>query len=302
MKSRTIWPVFLFLLCCTLPGDDPKTVMVFPDANSRPTYFTLHHIREAQAISRGKGIRVGILDHSFGLELHPGLYAGGKNFVVDDDEFLTKREWHGYWMANVLREIAPEVGIYALNTISFKDPGSNAEAISKAIDWAIQQQIQVLTYSHGSIKGEAKKILNEALDRAHRAGIITTFIHTGHPENIMPCGLWPGQDDGREPDINILHYDYSVVPIAELQKLRNGEQTWWNPPFLSVSSTSPVLGGVVALMKSLRPELTREECRKILQETSRPLEFEGEKAPRVLDAAAALQRVKEFRPAAGKTP
>jgi hypothetical protein len=47
-------------------------------------------------------------------------------------------------------------------------------------------------------------------------------------------------------------------------------------------------------MKSLNPGLTAEQCRKILRDTSYPLEFEGKQAPRVLDALAALQKAKNY--------
>ncbi len=285
------------LMNSMLRADDPNSVVVLQGANSRETYFTLHHVKEAQAITKGKGCKVGILDHSFGMTLHSNLYAGGKNFVVDSDEFLTKREWHGYWMALVLHEIAPEAEIYALNTHSFKAPESEADAISKAIDWAIQQRLDVLTFSHAAIQGEKQKTLNAALDRAHAAGIVTTFIHTRHPGNIMPTGLFAGfgNDDGREPDINVLHYDYTVIFVEEYRKLKSGKKTWWNPPFQSISSTSPVLGGVVAMMKSLHPTITPEQCKNILRETAHPMNFEGEKPPRVLDASAAIKLVQQLR-------
>ncbi|MHB1459345.1 MAG: S8 family serine peptidase [Armatimonadota bacterium] len=273
-------------------NDESRLAMIFPDANSRHTYFTLHNIREAQVFSKGKGCKVGILDHSFGIELHPELYSGGKNFVSDDDEVLAKHESHGYWMTKTLREIAPEVEIYALNTYSFEDPDSHAEIISRAIDWAIQQHIDVLTYSHAAVTGEARQIFDDALNRAHSSGIITTFIHTGHLGNIMPYGLFPGEDDGREPDIHILHYDYSVVMVDEYWKLKDGEPTWWNPPFLSFSSTSPVLGGVVSMMRSVNPNLKSDQCRKLLRETAYPLEFEGRQVPRALDALAAVKQAK----------
>ena len=291
MHKKTLFIFAVTLIANLLVADDPKTIMVFPDANSRMTFFSLHHLHEAQTISKGKGIKVGILDHSFGLKRHGELYSGGKHFVSDDEEFLYDREWHGYWMANVLREVAPEVEIYALNTVPFKDRETHAEAISNAIDWAISQKIDILTYSHASIKPEYKSVLNAALDRAYKAGIITVFIHTGHPGNIMPTGLWTGKDDGREADVNIYHYDYSVIPIPEYLKMKNGEKTWWDPPFLSVSSTSPILGGIVAMMKSLDPDLTSDKCRNILQKTSFPFDFEGRHAPHAINAYEALKEV-----------
>lgn len=56
---------------------------------------------------------------------------------------------------------------------------------------------------------------------------------------------------------------------------------------------SPVVGGVVALMKSLRPDISPAECQKIFRKTSHPLSYRGEKPLRVLDALAAVKRVRE---------
>lgn len=290
MFKKALSVLTAVILIQALRADDPKTIMVFPDANSRMTFFSLHHLHEAQTLSKGKGIKIGILDHSFGMNLHPELYAGGKNFVEGGEEFLTDREWHGYWMANTLHEVAPDVAIFALNTVPFNRRETHAEVIAKAVDWAISREIDILTYSQAAIEAEKKPVLNASLDRAYKAGIITVFIHTGHPGNIMPTGLWAGMDDGREADVNIYHYDYSIIPIPEYLKLKNGEKTWWNPPFLSVSSTSPVLGGIVAMMKSLDPGLKSDDCRAILRETSFPFDFEGRHAPHAVDAYAALKR------------
>ena len=267
-------------------GDDPNSVRVYPGANSRETYFTIHQIREAQSISKGKGCKVGILDHSFGMARHSNLYAGGMNFVPGKDESLYEKEWHGYWMATVLHEIAPEAEIYALNTRTWKSPRLDAGAMAKAIDWAIEHHLNVLTYSAEAFDGEALKILETALARAYKAGIVTTFIHTKHPQNILPDGLFSSnREDGREADVNVLHYDYTVVVVNQWK----GTQ-----PFFSISSTSPVLGGVVAMMKSLRPDLSPSQCQTILRETAHPSDFHGEKPPRVLDALAAVKRVEEF--------
>src|SRR5512141_1050662 len=84
------------------------------DANTRDTYETVHHIKEAQKTATGKGIKVGILDKYFGFKNNPSLYAGGKDFVNDAQAFEEIAE-HGKWMATTLKEIAPGVAVYALN-------------------------------------------------------------------------------------------------------------------------------------------------------------------------------------------
>ena len=274
-------------------GDNPDAVLVFPGGNSRETYFTLHNVKAAQAYSTGGGVKVGILDHSFATELHPALYAGARNFVEGSDEFLTTREWHGYWMATVLHEIAPGAKIYALNTYSFAGQAQRAKAMSDAITWAIENKLDVLSYSAAAFDGESRTLLDAALQRAHDAGIVTAFLHVAEPGNILPSGLWNGTEDGREPDVNVLQYDYSVVFIDDYRKAVAG-QKGRQPPFLSLSSTAPVVAGVVALIKNLKPDLTPAECQAILRETSRPLDYNGRKPTRVLDALAAVERVKRM--------
>lgn len=274
---------------CQDGSEDLPFAMVFPGANSRDTYFTMHGIGEAQALTKAGGIKVGVLDHLFGTRLHPDLYAGGCNFLGDDGLWkLEDKDEHGYWMTLVLKEIAPEVEVYALNT-SDRDESTRVAAMIRAIDWAIEQQLDLLTYSYSQLSPEGRELLDPAVERAHQAGIVTTFIHYGHPGNILPGSLHKGLEDGREPDVNVLHLDYSVVFIKEYVKIQRGEKSDWYRPFLSISSTSPVTAGVVAMMLSLQPDLTPAQCQEILRRTSKPITWRDQQVPRCLDAAAAIE-------------
>jgi hypothetical protein len=269
---------------------DIPFAFVFDNANSRPTYFSVHGIGAAQKLSKGRGIRVGILDHYFGTEVHPELYSGSANFLGNDAaEKLTTIAEHGYWMAKTLREIAPEVEIFALNAAS-RDESQRADAISRAVDWAIEHDLDILTHSHRKFSIEAREVVDAAVARAHEAGVVTVFIHYGHPENLLPGGLFPSLEDGRQPDVFVLHYDYSVLFTewyAELQE--TGKSTGGYTPFLSISSTAPVTAGVVAMMRSQDPSISPARCREILRSTARPMTFEGKDVPRALDAAAAVE-------------
>jgi len=268
-------------------------IIVFPNANSRMTYFTLHNLLPAHAISKGAGVKVGILDHYFGMNEHADLFAGGQNFLGDgrSDE-LTGKSSHGYWLALTLREIAPEAQIYALNAAS-NDEAEMVGALEQAIDWAIANRIDVLTYSQPKIRDmERRKRLDAAVSRAHAAGVVTTFIHYPLPGNILPGPLGDEGDPELVPDINILHFDYSVLFVKDylaFQKEPNPRKH--TVPFLSMSSTSVVVGGMVALMRSLDPSLTPQQCERILVETSHAMEYRGRQIPHVADAAAALERV-----------
>jgi hypothetical protein len=102
-------------------------------------------------------------------------------------------------------------------------------------------------------------------------------------------------DDDREPDLNILHYDYSVVFTKQYADwMQHGTAAGYRP-FLSLSSTSPVTAGFVALLKSVRPDLKPTELKRILMETSRATIFEGKESPRTVDIAAAIRSVTKPR-------
>jgi hypothetical protein len=271
-----------------------QEILVFPGANSRETYFTVHNIRPAHALSQGVGTKVGILDHSFGMDAHPELYAGGENFQSGEwgDSFRGQSH-HGYWMALVLREIAPATEIYALNTYS-SDEGERVEAMVRAIDWAIQHDLDAITYSAGAFSPGARAVLDPAVDRAVDAGVAVVFIHYPHPRNIFPSGIGPrAGDDEREPDLNIFHYDYTVVfaeqYVAFMDQDDDARQGY--RPFLSISSTAPVTAGFVALLLSVDPTLTPADCKRILMEASRPMSFEGRQGIRVPDVFEAVRSV-----------
>ncbi len=68
-------------------------------------------------------------------------------------------------------------------------------------------------------------------------------------------------------------------------------------PFFSVSSTTLVLAGFVAILRGIAGSLTPEECRALLMNTSYSKVYEGQasfergESPRVADIGAAVRRV-----------
>jgi len=274
------------------PALDAPPVIRFPNANSRQTYFTIHNIWEAWKISRGAGVRVGIMDHSFGYDRHAGLYAGGENFQTDEwGTYFGSESHHGFWMAATLREVAPEVEIYALGTYS-GDESAKVSAMIRAIDWAIEHDLDVLTYSAARFSDENRPRLDAAVDRALAHGIVITFIHYPHPGNLLPTWLGPRSgDDEREPDVNVLHYDYQLIFTERyLDWLERGSESGYRP-YLSISSTSPVTAGFVAMLKSVRPGLRPADYKQILMQTARSVTFEGQHAQRAVDMVAALRGI-----------
>jgi hypothetical protein len=203
-------------------------------------------------------------------------------------------------MALVLKELAPAVEVFALGTYA-EDEGERVEAMVKAIDWAVARELDAITYSARAFSPEARTVLDPAVERALDAGVSVVFIHYPHPRNLYPTWIGPRQGDAeREPDLNIFHYDYTVVFTQRYRALMTGEgDSRGYRPFLSASSSAPVTAAMVAFLKSLNPRLTPADCKSILMETSRPYTYEGLTGKRVPDAYQAALRALE---ATGATP
>lgn len=216
-------------------------------------------------------------------------------------------------MVAVLKEIAPDCEVYALGTgLDSYDESNFVDKMIEAIDWSIENNIDILTLSLQAFSAANRSRVDEAVDRAISKGIVTTFINYDNPNNILPFGLLEYDEDfityTREPDINVFHYDYNMLfvekyleylksePPKTYQDIKNGSYI----PFVSFSSMSPVTAGFVALLKSVNNTLTPDEYKKILVETSYSMhftggvaDFENSDAEHIVDIANAVKYLQE---------
>lgn len=273
------------------------TYITSANANSRPTYLTMHNIAEAQKHATGRGVKIGIIDHYFGFDDQNALYAGGVDFLNDEQAFRKIGE-HGLWLTRTAKEIAPEAEIYALNA-TCPDESKKVAAMVKAIRWAVAHKLAAITYSDRPFTPEYRKQIDAAVEEATAAGVTCVFIHYPHPSNLLPFAMLASDED-RAPDVNVYHYDYNMLMLRDWEKAQKKEKG--TPPYLSLSSTSVVVAAVVAMMKQIDGDLSPAECKRILVETSHPYEPKNvtgpevvRSCPRVLDAAAAVQFVEARR-------
>jgi hypothetical protein len=268
----------------------------FGNANTRDTYETVHHVRAAQQLSTGRGIKVGVLDKYFGFSKHDTLYADGKDFV-DDREAFEEIDEHGYWLATTLKEIAPGVKVYALN-VRCGNKGKEAQAIEDAMNWAIDNRLDILTYSAEPFDPACRPKIDSAVKKAIDHHIVTTFIHYPLPENILPHGFYASSSEEgctRSPDVNIYHYDYNTLFLVNYEKFlssgrkpRSGDDL----PYFSLSSMSPVLAGFVAMLMEIKRDLPPEAYKQILITSSREVQYHGTTIPHVVDAQKAVEYLK----------
>ena len=96
--------------------------------------------------------------------------------------------------------------------------------------------------------------------------------------------------------MNIYHYDYNTLFLDKYCKYinRNKENPILYIPFLSISSTSPVSVGFVALLKSINNNLTPIDYKNILIETSKEMIYKSEECPRVIDIYGAVKLISKI--------
>jgi hypothetical protein len=279
--AASLWAMGLLDSGCAR-ASDPRYVYL-PNANTRETYQTVHRVNEAHQLATGKGVRVGVIDKFFGFKKHPELYSGGKDFAGDQGSFDEVDE-HGCWMATTLKELAPGAQVYALGVRS-NNKRKEAEAFARAVVWAIENRLDVLTYSAEAFAPEHRPVIDQAIATAVGKGLTTVFINVDHPLNILPYTFFSpkGEHYGREPDLRVFHLDYTLLNLESYGRFlrahrqpRSGDEM----PYFSLSSTAVVVAAGVAMLKEVNPRLTPADCKAILVQTSKPYTYAGRQIER----------------------
>jgi subtilisin len=129
-------------------------------------------------VTTGSMIKVAILDTGIDLD-HPDLWRNIKGEIntlrphksADDDN------GHGTHLAGTVAAIdndfgvigvGPEIYLYAVKVLDKKGEGWLSDLID-ALDWCIDNKIQVINMSFGSLEGNQS--FHDAIIRAHQAGI-----------------------------------------------------------------------------------------------------------------------------------
>ena len=128
--------------------------------------------------NKGKGIKIGILDTGIDLD-HPDLN------VVDDVSFVPGTtsgdddHGHGTLVAGIIAAldnyygavgIAPEAELYAIKVLN-ENGGGAMSHIRRGIEWAIDNDMDVLNISFGSVE-DWPYSLKQALRKAYASGMV----------------------------------------------------------------------------------------------------------------------------------
>jgi serine protease len=155
------------------------------------------------AATRGEGARVGIIDTGIDAN-HPDLvqaYAGGWDFIHEDphpeEEAAGPGFAHGTRMAGVIAAadngagivgVAPRVSIYALKVFP-ENGGARTSDIIRAIQWAIDHQLDVLNCSFGG--DDPSRLEEEAYQAARDANVLVIAAVGNHSSHVRYPAAYP---------------------------------------------------------------------------------------------------------------
>jgi subtilisin len=249
--------------------------------------------------NKGTGIKVCVIDTGidYNHEDLKGNYKGGYNFLNNTDNPMDDNG-HGTHVAGTIAAldndmgvigVAPEASIYSLKVLDANGSGSYSNIIS-AIDWAINNNMQIISMSLG---GGFSQALKDICDNAYNYGILL----------IAAAGNSNG--DGSQDTIGYPAKFDSVVAIAATDSndarasfSSCGPEVELSAPGVNIPSTvpkgtceccdpsgykqlsgtsmsTPHVSGTAALILKAHPEMTNADVRKTLQNTAIDLGKQG---------------------------
>ena len=216
---------------------------------------------------KGRSIKVAIIDTGIDYN-HPDLNVAGGVSLIDDD--YMDYDGHGTAVAGVISAldnelgvigVAPEVELYAVKV--FTEEGAFLSDILYAIDWAIENEMDVISMSFGtSIYSQA---LEYKLTEAYESGILlVASAGNGEEEVVYPAKFSSVIAVGNTNENNNL---YSSNYGEELELVAPGTNiltTYLDNGYVYISGTSfsaPHVAGILSLILENNSELSIPEIR-----------------------------------------
>ena len=235
-------------------GKNPKVTSIDPDGQVQAIDDELDNTWGVKHIgagivhdnpNKGTGVKVAIVDSGIDYT-HPDLdanFAGGHDFANDDPDPMDDNG-HGTHVAGTVAAedndsgvvgVAPEASLYALKVLSASGSGSWSDIIA-ALDWAVDNGIQVTNNSYGSGTNPGGTV-QAAFDNSAAAGILHVAAagNSGNPKGKGNNVGYPARFD-------------SVIAVAATNENDNrasfsstGEAVELAAPGVAINSTK--LGG-----------------------------------------------------------
>ena len=119
----------------------------------------------------GAGVRVAVIDSGVHAS-HPHVGAVEESVCLDPpDGDVVDRLGHGTAVAAAIRDIAPGTTL-VVGKIFDRSLSTNAAALARGIDWAVERHARIINLSLGTANPEHSASLGDSASRAAAAGAI----------------------------------------------------------------------------------------------------------------------------------
>src|SRR5439155_23112679 len=145
----------------------------------RPHRRTRRRAHSGERDRRGRTMKVAVIDSGVHAA-HPHIngVAGGVAFTADGHEEAdyTDRLGHGTAVTAVIRERAPGADIFAVK-IFYDRLATRMQPLIAALDWCVQNGVQVVNLSLGTNNPAHEPALRAAVGRLQGGGVLLVAAH-----------------------------------------------------------------------------------------------------------------------------
>ena len=220
--------------------------------------------------------KIAIIDSGIDM-LHPsiGMIAGGVNISINKDgHFIFSEEvadcaGHGTACAGIIRKKAPDAALYSVRIFD-ASLMADGRALIAAIQWCIDNEMDVVNLSLGTTDVTFKKSLQKVCRKAVDAGVILVAAESNDGGESYPA-VFPeviGVTGGAIYEVDGFYYrkDQRIECVA-----RGDEQRvcWLNGKHIMTGGNSfaaPHITGIVARLLEQHPKCSVQDIRLLLQE------------------------------------
>ncbi len=255
------------------------------DSQTQPyndPFLSLQHgFHSIQAINthqwtRGEGIRVAVIDTGMD-DTHPDLASNSestRNFV-DTDDVAFRSDTHGTAVGGLIAAeadndtgmvgVAPDATLLAIKACWYTEQDStrarcNTLTLAKALNHSIQQAVDIINLS---LTGPPDPILERLVLQALEQDIVVVGAKPAHEDEAFPISI-PGTIAVASAGIGSAMLS---APGSRVLSTRPNEQYDF---FNGSSFATAHITGLVALMRSLSPNLTSIDLLTLLEKTADP--------------------------------
>lgn len=277
------------------------------DAAALKEQYALAKVNAEQAWARAgnkgsKSVLLAVIDTGVDYN-HPSLVANmvpGYDFKENDadpmDKTSAQNPGHGTHCAGIvgatgvvdggISGLSPEVSMMPLRFLGEDGSGDLNNAI-KAIDYAIEHNVQVISASWGAtVPLSTAKPLVDAMERADKAGIIFVTAAANDGKNNDKTNVFPANAGlpnmmtvaaSNSSDTKPSWSNYGKAKVALAAPGDAIMSTLPGNKYGNLSGTSmatPLVAGLVAFLKAQDPTLTGAEVRSLMQATGAKVQIE----------------------------